>query len=157
MKSYRLIAIDKKCTLLFLTICLIATGCAGKDKPTPAEVEALAFNDIRSEIRTVISDTERMESAIVIANELETSFEGLRLQLEDRSTEVQALNADYDAPKEDYIALFGEIQKDMERNQRHISGLHRKLVEVTTAEEWAKLKKLRNATMESAIASIQSS
>jgi hypothetical protein len=98
-----------------------------------------------------------MENAIEIANELETSFEGLRLHLEDRSTKIRALNADYDAPKEDYTALFGEIQQDVEKNQRHISGLHRKLVEVTTAEEWAKLKKLRNATMEVAIASIQSS
>ena len=139
-----------------LAIFLVAAGCAGKDKPTPKDVEAQAFNDFRAEIRAVISDTERAGQAIEIADELEASFDALREHLAARSKKTKALNADYDAPKEDYIALFNDIQKDVERNQRHVSELHRKLVEVTTTEEWAGLKKLRNATMEAAITSFQS-
>lgn len=141
---------------IFLSICLVAAGCAGKYKPTPAEVQAQAFDDLRSEIGVVISDADRKENAIEIANALEASFESLRTHLAERSDKVSALNADYDAPKQKFSDLFYEIQRETERNQRHISELHRQLVEVTTAQEWADLKKLQNATMEAAIASIQS-
>ena len=136
---------------------LVGVGCAGKDKPSPVDLEAQAFADLKTEIREVVSDPERAEKAIAITEELETSFDALREHLAKRSAKVQALNADYDAPKEDYIKLFKGIQKDVERNQQNISDLHRKLVEVTTTGEWADLKKLKNATMEAAITSIQSS
>ena len=105
----------------------------------------------------MVSDAGRVEQAIAITEELETSFDRLRTHLAERSDKIQELNADYDAPKEDYIDLYKRIQKDIERNQSKISNLHRELVEVTTAEEWVSLKKLRNATMESAVTSIQSS
>jgi len=144
-------------TALLITLIIMGAGCAGKDKPSPTDVEAQAFNDLRAEIRDVISDTERAGQAIEITDELEASFDALREHLAERSAKVKALNVDYDVPKEDYLALFNDIQKDMERNQRHVSELHRKLIGVTTAEEWAALKKLRNATMEAAITSIQSS
>jgi chromosome segregation ATPase len=142
--------------LIFATF-LAGAGCAGKDKPSPADLEAQAFEDLRSEIRDVVSDAGRVEQAIAITEELENSFDRLRIHLAERSAKIQELNADYDAPKEDYIDLYKRIQKDIERNQSKISNLHRELVEVTTAEEWVSLKKLRNATMESAVTSIQSS
>ena len=143
-------------TILTSAILFAGAGCAGKDKPSPVDLEAQAFADLKAEIREVVSDAERAEQAIAITEELETSFDDLREHLAERSAKVQALNADYDAPKEDYIKLFNGIQKDVKRNQRQVSDLHRKLIEVTTAEEWANLKKLRNATMEAAVTSIQS-
>jgi uncharacterized coiled-coil DUF342 family protein len=143
-------------TILVSAIVLVGTGCAGKDKPTPTDIEAQAFADLKAEIREVVSDADRAEQAIAITEELETSFDALRAHLAERSAKIQALNADYDAPKEDFIKLINSIQMDVERNQRHVSELHRKLVEVTTAEEWADIKKLRNATMEAAITNIQS-
>ena len=136
---------------------LAGAGCAGKEKPSPADLQVQAFEDLRSEIRDVVSDAGRVEQAIAITDELESSFDHMRIQLAERSAKIQELNADYDAPKEDYIELYKRIQKDIERNQSKISNLHRELVEVTTAEEWDGLKKLRNATMEAAVTSIQSS
>ena len=144
-------------TALLVTLMIMGAGCAGKDKPSPTDVEGQAFNDLRAEIRAVISDTDRAGQAIEITNDLEASFDTLRERLAERSARVKALNADYDALKEDYIALFNDIQKDMEKNQQHISQLHRKLIGVTTAEEWAALKKLKNATLDAALTSIQSS
>jgi chromosome segregation ATPase len=142
--------------LIFASL-LAGAGCAGKDKPSPADLQVHAFEDLKSEIRDVVSDAERVEQAIAITEELETSFDRLRTHLAERGARIQELNADYDAPKEDYINLYKRIQKDIERNQSKISKLHRELVEVTTAEEWISLKKLRNATMEAAVTSIQSS
>jgi chromosome segregation ATPase len=143
--------------MLIFASFLVGAGCAGKDKPSPADLEAQAFEDLRTEIRDVVSDAGRVEQAIAITEELENSFDRLRTHLAERSAKIQELNADYDAPKEDYINLYKRIQKDIERNQSKISNLHRELVEVTTAEEWVSLKKLRNATMEAAVTSIQSS
>lgn len=142
---------------LLVTLMIMGVGCAGKDKPSHKDVEGQTFNDLRSEIRDVISDTDRAEQAIGITHELETSFDTLRERLAERSVKVKALSADYDATKEDYLALFNDIQKDMKKNQQHISELHRKLIGVTTAEEWAALKKLKSAALDAAITSIQSS
>jgi len=143
--------------ILIFASFLAGAGCAGKEKPSPADLQVQAFEDLRSEIRDVVSDAGRVEQAIAITEELENSFDRLRTHLAERSAKIQEMNADYDAPKEDYINLYKRIQKDIERNQSMISNLHRELVEVTTAEEWVSLKKLRNATMEAAVTSIQSS
>ena len=143
--------------ILIFASFLAGAGCAGKEKPSPADLQVQAFEDLRSEIRDVVSDAGRVEQAIAITEELENSFDRLRTHLAERSAKIQEMNADYDAPKEDYINLYKRIQKDIERNQSNISNLHRELVEVTTAEEWVSLKKLRNATMEAAVTSIQSS
>jgi hypothetical protein len=143
--------------MLILAAFLAGAGCAGKEKPSPADLQVQAFEDLRSEIRDVVSDAGRVEQAIAITDELESSFDHMRINLAERSAKIQELNADYDAPKEDYIELYKRIQKDIERNQSKISNLHRELVGVTTAEEWVSLKKLRNATMEAAVTSIQSS
>jgi len=143
-------------TILASAVLFVGTGCAGKDKPSPTDLEDQAFADLKAEIREVISDANRAEQAIAITEELETYFDALQVHLAERSAKVQALNADYDAPKEDFIKLINGIQMDVERNQRHVSELRRKLVEVTTAEEWADIEKLRNETMEAVITNIQS-
>ena len=69
---------------------------------------------------------------------------------------VRVLNADYDASKADFIAFFEEIEKENQANERLVSELHRKLVRVTTAEEWAQLAKAHSQAMDTAIKSIQS-
>jgi len=34
-------------TALLITLIIMGAGCAGKDKPSPTDVEAQAFNDLR--------------------------------------------------------------------------------------------------------------
>ena len=134
---------------------LALSGCAGKDKPSPVDVETAAFEDLRSEVRSVIKDPDRSEKTLAIVDELQLSFSALRDRLKDRRVKIKDLNADYDASKEDVVSFINEIQGEMTSNQKQISMLHRQLAEVTTAEEWSKLAKMKSTAMDAAINSIR--
>lgn len=144
------------CALVFIFI-VIGAGCAGKDKPSPVDLKAQAFDDLRTEIQEVVSNPERAEQAIAITQELETAFYALREHRVERSKKVKALNSDYDASREDFLELFSQIQMDTKKNQKHFSELHRKLISVTTEDEWTALLKYRNSTIQAAINAIQTS
>lgn len=142
--------------LLFIFI-IIGGGCAGKDKPSPVDVKAQAFEDLRTEIQEVVSNPERAEQAIAITQELETAFYALGEHRAERRKKVKAFNSNYDASREDFLELFSQIQMDIKKNQKHFSELHRKLISVTTEEEWAALLKFRNSTIQASINAIQTS
>ena len=134
---------------------LALSGCAGNDKPSPADVETAAFEELRSELRSVIKDPARSEQALAIVDDLQLTFSALRDHLFDRRVKVAKINADYDASREDAIAILNEIQDEMASNQQQISMLHRQLAKVTTSREWSKLAKTKSATMNAAIDSIR--
>ncbi len=140
---------------LSVAIALVGAGCAKKKTETPIDVKKQAFIDLRQEIQTVISDPERAGKAIEIAGEIEDTFDTITEHRVEANAKIRALNADYDAPKEEFVALFSEIQKEMKSNKQRISELHRQMVDVTTAEELAKLAKSRSAAMTSVIESMQ--
>ena len=142
--------------LLSLAIAIVAAACAGKDKPTPADVEKEAFNSLRTEVASVITDPERLADALEVVTAIEALFDDLREHLLDRKAKIKALNADYDANRADFVGLYESIQSDMARNQQQISALHRKLMGLTTVAEWEELSKEKESAMEAVIQSIQS-
>ena len=73
----------------------------------------------------------------------------------ERRKQIQALNADYDAPKAEFEALLTEIGRDRVANQERVSQTYRKLLEVITTEEWTKLAKSRGKAMNAAIKALQ--
>ena len=137
----------------FLLMTLI--GCAGKDKPSPADIENAAFEDLRSEVNYVIGDPARSQLALAIIDELQLSFSALRDHLNDRRAKMKAVNSDYDTSKESVVSFVNGVQEEMVYNQQQISTLHRQLVEVTTAKEWSQLAKFKSAAMTAAIDSIR--
>jgi hypothetical protein len=134
---------------------LVLNGCTGNDKPSPVDVEAAAFEELRSELRSVIKDPARTEQALAIADDLQQAFSVLRGHLLDRRGKVGRTNADYDASRDDVIALLKKVQDEIASNQKRISLLHRQLVEVTTSREWSKLAKTKRAAMNATIDSIR--
>jgi len=140
---------------LYLSIGMVAAACAGKDKPSPADVQTEAFNNLRAEVEAIVSDQDRSDQAVEIINELESVFHDMAVHLVERSTRAAALNADYDTSREDIEEAYAVIQEDVVSNQRRVSEIHRQLVIVTTPEEWVELSKSRDAAMDAAIQSIQ--
>lgn len=138
---------------IVLAISLLA--CAGKQTETPAEVQQQAFDILRSEVESVITDRARAGQAIEIIDALESEFGELAEYLAKRSARYRSLHADYDIERAELDAFFGQVQADLARNQQQVSDLHRELVRVTTPQEWVQLSKSRNAVMDAAIGSIQ--
>ena len=140
---------------LVATSLLLLAGCAGKDRPSPTELETAAFDDLRAEIEAVVIDVDRSREALAIADQLQQEFTTLREQLLSRGEQIRLLNARYDTTRNQFKLLLDQIQADMVDNQRRISTLHRRLAEVTTAAEWRQLAKSRSASMDAAITSIR--
>ncbi len=143
--------------MTLITVSLfIAVSCTGKKSVSPVDAKRQAFDDLRTEITAVVSDPERTATAIELVDALSDDFETVQESILEGKQKVRVLNADYDASKADFIAFFEEIEKENQANERLVSELHRKLVRVTTAEEWAQLAKAHSQAMDTAIKSIQS-
>lgn len=55
---------------LLIAIALAFAGCGGKDAVTPVDIEKQAWEDLRSDVREVISDPEREAEAIKLVDVL---------------------------------------------------------------------------------------
>ncbi len=151
----RILKICRVMTLITVSL-FIAVSCTGKKSVSPVDAKRQAFDDLRTEITAVVSDPERTATAIELVDALSDDFETVQESILEGKQKVRVLNADYDASKADFIAFFEEIEKENQANERLVSELHRKLVRVTTAEEWAQLAKAHSQAMDTAIKSIQS-
>ena len=112
--------------------------------------------DVRAEISSVITDPDRAAEVLGIVDELETSFLAVRTNVQERRAKLRALNADYDATKEDFMALYDEARADMKSNGRTITAIHRRLVDSMTADEWDKVNKTQSKALNAALKSYRS-
>ena len=87
-------------------------GCSSETKISPSEAKAQAFELLNEEVRSVVTDPERVNDA---ADQIAKLEKALRQVVEDRSQhrkDFAVLNADYDTPKTAFVALANQIGKD---------------------------------------------
>jgi hypothetical protein len=140
---------------LLAAITLSTTGCAGK-KASPIEIEKQAFDDVRAEIQSVVTDPERAAKASELVSAIEQSFVDTKNNVATRKAHLIELNADYDASRADIEADFHLIAADIEANRQQISSIHRQWREILTAEEWDEIEKARSEALEAAIKTLRS-
>jgi Sec7-like guanine-nucleotide exchange factor len=90
----RIISLSSAIVVLAATA-LGAAGCASKNE-SPFDIEKQAFDDVRAEIQSIVSDPERAEKAIDLATALEQSIDDTKKDVEARRAKIRELNADYD-------------------------------------------------------------
>jgi hypothetical protein len=141
--------------VLLAALALGTVGCAGK-KASPLEIEQQAFDDMRAEIQSVISDPERAAEAVALISAIQQSFAATQKDIAARQAKLRTLNADYDASRADIEAQFEQVVLDIKLNQENVSEIHRQLMSILTTDEWEALEKARSDAMDAAIQSIQS-
>jgi len=147
----------KLCTTVALlaAITLSATGCTGKNE-SPLDIKKQAFDDVRAEIQSVVTDPERSAKAIELVTAIEQRFVETKNKVATRKAHLIELNANYDASRADIEADFEQIAVDIEANRQQISSIHRQLRDILTAEEWDELEKARSKALEAAIKTLRS-
>lgn len=140
---------------LFAALLLGATGCAGT-KESPVEQEKQAFADVRATIQSVIPDSEREVKALALVSAVEHSFFDVRKNIKAREARFRELNADYDATRADIESELDRIKMDIKSNQQTVTDIHRQLVDVMTADEWAAVEKAESKALSAAVRSLQS-
>jgi hypothetical protein len=149
-------AINRFSTFALLVFLATGTvGCTGK-KASPLEIEQQAFDDVRAEIQSVVADPERAAEAVALISAIQESFSATQKDIAAREVNLRTLNADYDASRADIAAQFEQVALDIKLNRENVSEIHRRLMSILTADEWAALEKARSDALDAAIRSIQS-
>ena|GEM_PF-1517825 len=130
-------------------------GCAGK-KEAPADIQAQAFAAVVAELQAVVTDPDRAAQAVTLINELEANFEKGAADMSRHKANLSAINADYDATRQDFKDEFASLNAIMSSNRKNVGRIRGRLVELLTAEEWATIEKARSRALESAFKAIAS-
>ena len=136
-------------SLAFAALVLVV-ACAGIKK-SPEDKQKQAFDDFRGKIADVIEDPEREAQAIALVSELQQNFFDVRDATEASGKGLVALNADYDALRED---LEAELKRNLIRVQserRTVVDAHRQLRKIMTEEEWDAVDKSRSRALNTAV------
>jgi hypothetical protein len=127
-------------------IVMLIGGCGGNSQ-TPEDIEKQAFDDMRAEVREIIEDPQREEAVVKLVDRLQEEYSTLRETAETRRKALRALNADYDATREQFVEYLDRYNADLVRSHKAFRDSHRGLVEATTAEEWSELAKSNTKSM----------
>jgi hypothetical protein len=127
-------------------IVLLIGGCGGNPQ-TPEDIEKQAFDDMRAEVREIIENPQREEAVVKLVDRLQEEYSTLRETAETRRKALRALNADYDATREQFVDYLDRYNADLVRSHKAFRDSHRGLVEATTAEEWSALSKSNTKSM----------
>ncbi len=135
---------------------LSLAGCAGKDDVAPVEVEKQAFEDLRDDIRSAVTDPAREAEAIRLVGVLEQDLADLRASVTARKKRAKELNADYDTSRADFEAFLSGVESEVRDNRRRVSETHQAFLANVTAEERSAIAKTHTKAMNAAIKTIQS-
>ena len=136
-------------------IMLMSSGCGGGSSLSQPDLVDIAFDDLRSQVEQVIEDAERERVAVELVSRLERDYEALYDRVAERRTRVRALNADYDAPREAFVALTDQLEAEIRTARRTAGATHRELVAAMTSEEWAAVAKANTRAMKAAVDALQ--
>jgi uncharacterized coiled-coil DUF342 family protein len=138
-----------------IALILSLSGCAN-NKPTPAEIEQQAFDDLRTEIRNVVDDPQRATAAVEIVDELEADLADLRERIATRKRRVRELNADYDTPREEFEVYLNQVAREVREHRNQMSATYQHFLDLITEDERLAIGKAKTRAMNSAVLSIQS-
>lgn len=138
-----------------LFVVLAIAGCGGKEAVSPSDIEQQAFDDLREKVGQVIEDPERRAVVNAEVDKLQTSYTAFRLAVTARRTEVRALNADYNATREQFHEYVERYNNQILTDHGVLLKSHQALISATTPEEWDELQKADSKMMKKLISSLQ--
>jgi predicted nucleic acid-binding Zn-ribbon protein len=130
-------------TLLLLTL---LAACSG-EPISREEQQSAAFADLRSAIMETVVDERRQRDVLTIVDALENDIDELRETLIRRRAELRAMNADYDATREDFMQFSREMEARIQSSRRQALDRRQALVTALTADEWESLGKAETRAM----------
>lgn len=142
-------------SLLLTVIVTTLAGCGGKDAIAPVDVQAQAFEDLRTEIRAAIDDPVRAEEAIRLVDALVTDFEDLGLKFAERNRYARQLHSNYDTTRDEFVEFIDQMYSELQARQQAVTKRQHALIAITSAEEWNQISDARSEAISAAIASIQ--
>jgi len=102
-----------------------------------------------------VTDPDRADKVVDLVDQLEKSFEDTRKNVQARKAKTRALNANYDATRDDFAALYDEAKQDMVSNRATMTRIHRQMVDAMTVDEWSQVQKAESKALQASVAALE--
>jgi len=151
----QLLLISKGRSWMLIGLAFFIAGCGGKDALAPVDVEAQAWEDLRSEVRETIADPTREAEVIGLVDSLAENVKDFREVISKRHQRVRKMNSDYDTTRAEFEVFLEHINAEIQASQQRVSRTHQAFLAATTPEEWSQISKVRTKAMVATIGTIQ--
>ena len=143
MKAIRFFKFVK--VFVVLGLILLMNGCAHQQVSEEQSRQQM-LEEMRACLEK-IPDPDRREQLSTLMNTLEQDLAELSQAVDKFGADVQRLNTNYDASKEDFHKIFDQFNTSRKRLQQEILASHYKMKELTTPEEWEDLADLEKEAL----------
>lgn len=142
---------------IWITIVLLSTvsGCGHTGKQTVAEKRQETYSEIHDATLKLVGDPDRAQQVMKLVDQqldLITEFQNEQKTL---MKELNALDVNYDSTNVEYHKVFTSQDKEFAGYQKSAIAIHQQLMNSLTAEEFKKLKDVRDDAVETYLMSIQ--
>lgn len=141
--------------LLWLLVPVLCLAACAKSPIGGGNPEQQAFDELRAAVSDTIDDVERGEAVVALVNQLENDLAELRSTIEERKSRVRAINANYDATREEFDAYLAHYAAQLRENRKRVTETHLAFRAAITADEAETIARVHTAAMKTAIASME--
>lgn len=127
-------------TMALLAVVLLPSCAILERAPDPAKVRKMIAEARIQEVelvRQTIADPERVERFLELLGERDRMVEAYTKRISEHRRELTALNADYDARREEFAQLLERFNRQRASAQQETIELVAAMKAATTADEWA--------------------
>jgi len=133
-------------TGLLLLLLLSAYGCADREKSSVPTHPW--FGSLREKVVKNVPEAARARRLLSLINQLELDLMAPIEAAETLQEQLYVLNADYEAPREDFIALQKKIRDNAEAAHQKFVAFRREMKANLKPEEWQTIMKDQKSLFE---------
>jgi hypothetical protein len=123
-------------------------GCSSKPPLTPEQQVQADVATYDAEIRKVVSDPARAQQLIRLSQEYQQQIRENVVLVRAYRAKLAALNANYQATRADFEALFSQHETNREAMLGKAAAIRERMAAVTTDAEWQDLNKINQRIWE---------
>lgn len=125
---------------------VLLASCGGGQ--TAAENRDESLSEWEAKVRDVIDDTDRADHLVAASREFQDAVVALADESRRYGHAYMTLNADYDATREQFVALVADHAARHAEIRRRIYAVRSVMLENTTVAEFEELRDARNEVLE---------
>jgi len=116
----------------------VSVGCKHETPPQQAQAES---RDYEKRVREVVKDPAKADQLIALTEQLQDNVRQARGQFEGYRAELAGLNANYNATRTDFDALFKKEDAARDALMKNVIDVRTRMGALATDQEWAELRK----------------
>jgi hypothetical protein len=131
-------------------------GC--KHETPEAQAQARLDADVanyQDQIRKIVQDAVRADKLVSLVSDFESLARNAASVMRDQRAKLAALNANYDATRAEFAAMFRQQDAERQALLKKALELRQQMAALTTDSEWEQLKQAREKELAAILQEVQ--